>query len=70
MLVYTLDRRPIRLTCEYPPIPQRHHDWSAIFDDLYDGAPDAGPQLQGWGPTPQAALIDLFEQELEHEPNP
>lgn len=46
----------------YPPIPDRSCDWSAVRDD-YDGAPDSRCP-RGLGPTPEAALADLLEQEL------
>jgi len=50
----------------HPPVPWRGDDWSAITDD-YDGAPDAGPQLHGTGPTENAAVADLMEQIAERE---
>ena len=37
-------------------------DYSAIDDDTYDGAPDAGRHPIGRGPTRDAALRDLAEQ--------
>src|SRR4029077_10612667 len=43
-----------------PPIATRQYDWSAVLDD-YDGAPDAGDQPSGWGPTEQAAIADLLD---------
>jgi hypothetical protein len=46
----------------YPPIPIRTHDWTAYYPDLYDGAPDAGTQLVGYGETEADALRDLAEQ--------
>lgn len=45
-----------------PPIPVRSHDWTAYYPDLFDGAPDAGPQLVGYGETEADALRDLAEQ--------
>jgi hypothetical protein len=54
--------RPIRTTFEHPPIPDRRFDWAAVFDDEYDGAPDAGPQLVGRGATEAEAVADLLEQ--------
>lgn len=50
----------IHLSNPFPPIPVRNFDWQAYFDD-YDGAPDAGYQTTGSGPTPLAALIDFYE---------
>jgi hypothetical protein len=47
-----------------PPIPDRRHDWTAIFSDTYDGADDAGPEFRmiGTGPTEDAAITDLIER--------
>ena len=50
----------------YPPIPERGMDWSAVLDD-YDGAPDAGFQPIGRGPTEVSAVADLLQQIEEHE---
>lgn len=47
----------------YPPIPERGFDWSAVRDG-YDGAPDSHC-LVGRGPTEQAAIDDLLQQEQE-----
>lgn len=53
---------------EYPPIPIRSMDWSAVLDG-YDGAPDAsGPQtFIGRGPTELSAVADLLDQLRDHE---
>lgn len=48
-------------THEYPPIPDRSMDWSAVREG-YDGAPDSHCII-GRGPTEQAAIDDLIEQE-------
>jgi hypothetical protein len=50
----------------YPPIPVRNFDWSAHLDG-YDGAPDAGWQPVGSGPTREAAIADLATQIEEHD---
>jgi hypothetical protein len=42
---------------DYPPIPIRQYDWSAIRDDY-----DAG-DLIGYGRTEQEAIDNLKEQE-------
>lgn len=52
----------IRVEYVYPPIPIRQFDYSAVDDDTYDGPGSA----IGWGPTPQAAMLDLLEQ-IEEE---
>lgn len=49
----------------FPPIPYRGNDWCAYSDD-YDGAPDAGPQMVGWGATEAEAVADL-KQQIEEE---
>jgi hypothetical protein len=40
------------------PIPLRSHAWVAHLED-YDGAPDAGHQPMGHGPSRRAALVEL-----------
>lgn len=45
---------------EYPPIPIRFLDWSAVFDD-YDGAEDSHCPI-GHGRTEQEAIADLLDQ--------
>jgi hypothetical protein len=54
----------IRTSHDYPPIPVRDHDWSAVTDE-YDGAEDAGPQCVGYGKTEHEAIEDLVEQLVE-----
>lgn len=51
----------IRTTYEYPPIPIRCFDWSAIDDDTYDGAEDSHCPI-GRGATEQEAIDDLLQQ--------
>lgn len=51
---------------DYPPIPVRSFDWSAVLDG-YDGAPDAGFQPVGHGATEREAIEDLLEQIADHE---
>lgn len=38
--------------------------WCAYDTSSYDGAPDAGPQIIGWGATEEAALKD-YDRALE-----
>jgi hypothetical protein len=40
----------------YPPIPVRHCDWEAVFDNYDLGSP------RGEGPTEFAAIVDLLMQ--------
>jgi hypothetical protein len=59
----------IRTNHDYPPIPVRQFDWSAIDDDTYDGADDSSCPV-GHGATEQEAIDDLLEQiEEASEPN-
>lgn len=51
----------IRVEFDYPPIPIRSFDYSAVDDDTYDGAPDSHCPI-GYGPTREAAIADLLEQ--------
>ena len=37
-------------------------DWIAVDNNLYDGAPDAGPQAMGHGTTKNSAVLDLMDQ--------
>lgn len=46
---------------DYPPIPDRQFDWSAVDDDTYDGAEDSHCPI-GHGATEQEAISDLLEQ--------
>lgn len=55
----------IKTVHQYPPIPIRDFDWAAYDDNTYDGAPDAGPQCVGYGPTEEAAIADFKEQWAE-----
>ena len=56
------ERRDIVLSFDYPPIPVRDFDWSAVDWNTYDGAPDSGNRHQvGRGRTAEAALMDLLD---------
>lgn len=37
-------------------------EWMAVDNNLYDGAPDAGPQAMGHGVTKNSAVLDLMDQ--------
>ena len=46
---------------DYPPIPTRSMDWSAVDRDTYDGAPDSANRNQvGRGATEAEAIADLM----------
>jgi hypothetical protein len=49
---------------DFPPIPCRDADWSAIDADAYDGAHDSHPRNRviGRGATEAAAIADLLAQ--------
>lgn len=66
MNTHTLNGKTVYTSFDYPPIPDRRFDWSAI-DDNYDGAPDAGWHCVGHGRTEQEAIADYLEQEAERE---
>lgn len=51
--------RKIIITNDYPPIPIRKYDWSAIREGYDDG------NLIGYGKTKQDAIDDLMEQETD-----
>lgn len=53
----------IRTNFEYPPIPLRDYDWSAVDDDTYE--PDSNRPV-GWGRTEAQAIEDLLER-LEYD---
>lgn len=44
------------------PGPTRAYDWSAVFADTYDYAPDGVPQPIGYGSTEAEAVINLLQQ--------
>lgn len=52
----------IRTNYEYPPIPDRSFDWSAVVEGEYEPG-----QPIGRGPTEDAAIADLQEQLDERE---
>lgn len=56
-------RERIFVSFDYPPIPDRSCDYSAVREG-YDGAPDSRCPV-GRGATPFFAINDLIEQESE-----
>jgi hypothetical protein len=52
----------IHTNFDYPPIPIRSMDWSAYRDGYEPGC------LIGRGPTKDAAITDLLEQEIDRDP--
>ena len=58
MAIHHINGIKVRTHHEYPPIPIRSFDWSAVDDDTYDGE---GCEI-GRGATEEAAIADLLEQ--------
>jgi len=51
----------IKTSFDYPPIPIRSFDWSAIDDDTYCGCEECHCPV-GHGATEQEAIADLMEK--------
>lgn len=51
----------IKTNFDYPPIPTRKFDWSAIDEDTYDGVEDSHCPV-GRGATEIDAIRDLLDQ--------
>lgn len=66
MAIHQIRGFKVRTTYEYPPIPIRSMDWSAVDDDTYDVDCDQDGFFStspiGHGPTEQAAIANLMEQ--------
>jgi hypothetical protein len=66
MTIQNINGRKIRTTHEYPPIPIRSMDWSAVDDDTYDVDCDQDGFFStspvGRGATEEEAINDLLEQ--------
>lgn len=62
MATHIINGVKIHTNHDYPPIPVRDMDWSAITDN-YDGAEDSRTRGQiGRGATEQEAINDLLDQ--------
>lgn len=59
---------PIRTSRDLSGFAPMASCWMAYDDSGYDGAPDAGPQTVGRGPTEIAAVLDLVASIIEAEP--
>lgn len=64
MAIHLINGIKISTCHEYPPIPVRSFDWSAIDDDTYEGV---GCPV-GHGTTEQEAIDDLLAQIEESAP--
>lgn len=66
MALHQINGIRIRTEFEYPPIPVRDMDWSAIDEDTYDVDCDEDGFFStspvGRGATEQEAIADLLEQ--------
>lgn len=66
MAIQNINGRNIRTTHEFPPIPIRSMDWSAIDDDTYDVDCDQDGFFSnspiGRGATEAEAIADLMAQ--------
>lgn len=66
MGIQTINGRKVRTTFEYPPIPIRTMDWSAVDDDTYDCDCDEdgffSTSPTGRGATEAEAIQDLIDQ--------
>ena len=63
MAFHRIDGFNIRTTHEFPPIPQRQFDWSAIDDDTYDGlGSPIGNKLAALLMNPRAGQALLIKQ--------
>ena len=58
MAFHLINGIKVRTSFDYPPIPVRGVDWSAVDDSTYDGE---GCEI-GRGATEQEAIDDLLEQ--------
>ena len=71
MTLHIINGVKIHTTHEYPPIPVRDMDWSAVTDD-YEAESDSEGSWSthpvGRGATEQEAINDLLDQ-LEDETN-
>jgi hypothetical protein len=65
MTLRTINNVRVSTHFDYPPIPLRNVDWSAIDDSTYGGDPS---DPIGRGPTEADAIADLLEEiELREE---
>lgn len=66
MALHNINGIKVRTTHEYPPIPIRSMDWSAVDDDTYDVDCDQDGFFStcpvGRGATEEEAIKDLMDQ--------
>ena len=66
MPLHIINGLKVRTNFDYPPIPVRDMDWSAVDDDTYDCDCDEDGFFStcpiGRGATEQEAIDDLLEQ--------
>jgi len=59
LIAYLKREKVVVTNHDFPPIPLRDMDWSAVADDYEPGCPS------GHGPTEEEAIADLIEQFTE-----
>lgn len=57
----------MKLHVEFRYLAPDAERYDCINLDEYDGAPDAGAQMVGYGPTAEAAKADFMDQWMERE---
>jgi hypothetical protein len=66
MTIHQINGIKVRANFDYPPIPVRSFDWSAVDDSTYDVDCDGDGYFStcpiGRGATEAAAIVDLLEQ--------
>ena len=61
MSKHAINGLTICTACDFPPLPIRQFDWSAVLDN-YDGADDSSTRYQvGHGATEAEAIDDLLD---------
>ena len=66
MTIHQINGIKVRTSFDYPPVPGRSMDWSAVDDNTYDVDCDGDGYFSscpvGRGVTEQEAIADLLEQ--------
>jgi hypothetical protein len=55
---------PVRAFPDLTGFAPKGQAWMAYNTQTYDGSPDAGEQIVGWGPSKNAAIKDYYNQVL------
>lgn len=62
MTIHIINGINVSTSFDYPPIPIRSTDWSAVDSDTYDCDQDGSTCPIGRGATELAAIADLMKQ--------